>query len=381
MIQPKTPETRVSTVGRVYQEAGLIYIRYHAEIETKPNGQKKIGGSRPCFSKIEKQIKYGTGDGRYYSLLMGREFQPGKFVVLLDFDNKAEGETRNGMELAEILNLDRFDAPKQGTPSGGLHYLFWVDEEQGKHVKSRTGICYNGVQYNMDVKFQNSLCNCAPSKIEGYGEHKWVNPSKLRAIPRLPDDVYHLITSDARAASTVGSASASPRQCPARSPASLPPTTDAVALATEHMQSDIRALCKCLNTGQLDNYQSWVRLGMILKNLGMPVEFWEEVSQRSSKYKVGECRRKWGGFRTGTFRIGSLIVMAKEGNMEAYEQTMPNLHLNTDVFHDDVSYPCVKINTPFLTTKAPDDPPANEDQGKFRELVSKFATNLRQKHL
>jgi hypothetical protein len=302
-------------------------------------------------------------------------------VVLLDFDNKAEGETRNGMELAETLNLERFDAPKQKTPSGGLHYLFWVDEEQGKHVKSRTGICYNGVQYNMDVKFKNSLCNCAPSKIEGYGEYKWVNPSKLRAIPRLPDDVYHLITSDARAASTVGSASASPRQCPVRPPASPPATTAAAAPATEHMQADIRALCECLNMGQLDNYQSWVRLGMILKNLGMPVEFWEEVSQRSSKYKVGECRRKWGGFRTGTFRIGSLIVMAKEGNMEAYEQTMPNLHLNTDVFHDDVSYPCVKINTPFLTTKAPDDPPANEDQGKFREVVSEFANKPEAKTL
>ena len=154
MIQPKTLATRVTTVSRVYQEAGLIYIRYHADIEAKSNGQKKIGGSRPCFSKIEKQIKYGTGDGRYYSLLMGREFQPGKFVVLLDFDNKAEGETRNGMELAETLNLDRFDAPKQKTPSGGLHYLFWVDEKQVKHVKSRTGICYNGVIYNMEVKFR-----------------------------------------------------------------------------------------------------------------------------------------------------------------------------------------------------------------------------------
>ena len=50
---------------------------------------------------------------------MGREIQPGKFVVLLDFDNKVEGETRNGLELAGKLNLDRYKAPKQKTPSGG----------------------------------------------------------------------------------------------------------------------------------------------------------------------------------------------------------------------------------------------------------------------
>ena len=42
--------------AQIYGDAGLIYIRYHAQIETKSNGQKKIGGSRPVFSKITKQI-------------------------------------------------------------------------------------------------------------------------------------------------------------------------------------------------------------------------------------------------------------------------------------------------------------------------------------
>jgi hypothetical protein len=41
---------------QIYGDAGLIYIRYHAQIETKPSGQKKIGGSRPAFSKIKEQI-------------------------------------------------------------------------------------------------------------------------------------------------------------------------------------------------------------------------------------------------------------------------------------------------------------------------------------
>jgi hypothetical protein len=39
---------------QIYGEAGLIYIRYHAQIETKSNGQKKIGGSQPVFSRITK---------------------------------------------------------------------------------------------------------------------------------------------------------------------------------------------------------------------------------------------------------------------------------------------------------------------------------------
>ena len=72
--------------AQIYGDPGLIYIRYHAQIETRPNGHKKIGGSRPAFSKITKQIDYGSKSGDYYSLLMGREFKPGRWSILLDFD-------------------------------------------------------------------------------------------------------------------------------------------------------------------------------------------------------------------------------------------------------------------------------------------------------
>ena len=37
--------------AQIYGDAGLIYIRYDAQIESQPNVQKKIGGSRPAFRK------------------------------------------------------------------------------------------------------------------------------------------------------------------------------------------------------------------------------------------------------------------------------------------------------------------------------------------
>ncbi|MFM7857366.1 MAG: hypothetical protein ACKO96_36970, partial [Flammeovirgaceae bacterium] len=61
-----------------------IFIRYHAQIESKPNGQKKIGGSPPAFSRITEQINYGSNSGDYYSLIVG----PGRWSILLDFDTK-----------------------------------------------------------------------------------------------------------------------------------------------------------------------------------------------------------------------------------------------------------------------------------------------------
>ena len=173
MAYSNTSNTTTSKLSpaKIYGDAGLIYIRYHAQIETKPNGQRKIGGTRPAFSKIKEQINYSSKSGDFYSLLMGREFKPGRWSILLDFDNKSDETSHNGRDLADKLNMDQHNAPKQSTPSGGLHYIFYVDAQQKEHINSRTTITYQGVVYNMDVKFTNGLCNCAPRKIEGYGKY------------------------------------------------------------------------------------------------------------------------------------------------------------------------------------------------------------------
>ena len=148
-----------------YRRTNLKYIRYHATIETKPNGQKKIKGKYPKFTQIEEQPRLGGESGNYYSLLMGREIKLNEYGILLDFDNKEGDNSKNGLSLAKKWKMDQYGAPKQKTPSGGLHYLFTVSGEQANNINSRTGITVNGELYNADVKFKNSLCNCAPTKM------------------------------------------------------------------------------------------------------------------------------------------------------------------------------------------------------------------------
>ncbi|MFM7990089.1 MAG: hypothetical protein ACKPKO_63320, partial [Candidatus Fonsibacter sp.] len=67
--------------------------------------------------------------------------------------------------------------------------------QQKKHITSRTTITYQGVKYNMDVKFENGLCNCAPSKIEGYGSYTWSAGfiDRLKKIPKLPNELFAMI--------------------------------------------------------------------------------------------------------------------------------------------------------------------------------------------
>ncbi|MFM7981304.1 MAG: hypothetical protein ACKPKO_18510, partial [Candidatus Fonsibacter sp.] len=126
---------------------------------------------------------------------MGRAFKPGRWSVLLDLDNKADEASQSGLDLVKQPNMYQYDAPKQKTPSGALHYLFYVDTLQKFSITARTTIPYQGAVYNMDVKFKNGLCNCAPSKIKDYGKYAWTKGSseRLNNIPKLPDKVFDVI--------------------------------------------------------------------------------------------------------------------------------------------------------------------------------------------
>ena len=59
---------------------------------------------------------------------------------------------------------------------------------------------------------------------------------------------------------------------------------------------DIRELLKYIDPASLD-YQEWVNVGMALKQEGLTAADWDQWSQTDTRYKRGECFRKWGSFR------------------------------------------------------------------------------------
>ena len=142
-MQSQSTNQKHSTL---YNGAGLIYIRAPSKVEARTNGQQKIKANPfPNHALIKEQPKYGPNSGDYYDLLMGREFLPGRFALLLDFDNEDDGAV-NGMQLIDKLNMDQYKAPCQKTPSGGKHYLFYVDATQKEQITSKTTIMYQGGQ-------------------------------------------------------------------------------------------------------------------------------------------------------------------------------------------------------------------------------------------
>ena len=57
------------------------------------------------------------------------------------------------------------------------------------------------------------------------------------------------------------------------------------------------------------------------------------------------------------------------------------LHLSNDVFGNGVEYPCIEIDTPFLTSKDPKARDQNESQALFQSAVDDFLTNISKKSL
>jgi hypothetical protein len=69
-----------------------------------------------------------------------------------------------------------------------------------------------------------------------------------------------------------------------------------------------------LGSWRADGYYTWVETGLALSCLGETgLQLWEKFSQRSPKYRPGECEKKWATFKPGDgIGLGSLAHWARE---------------------------------------------------------------------
>jgi len=63
-----------------------------------------------------------------------------------------------------------------------------------------------------------------------------------------------------------------------------------------------------------DDYDIWITVGQSLHQLDESLlAEWDEWSKQSSKYREGECQRRWNSFsREGGRGLGSLIHVAQQ---------------------------------------------------------------------
>lgn len=85
--------------------------------------------------------------------------------------------------------------------------------------------------------------------------------------------------------------------------------------------SDLLELLKYIPPSSLD-YQEWVNVGMALKHEGYSVDVWDSWSQADSRYKKGDCNKKWKTFNENASKIvtgGTIYEMAVQYGYEPKE--------------------------------------------------------------
>lgn len=79
---------------------------------------------------------------------------------------------------------------------------------------------------------------------------------------------------------------------------------------------DLKDLLEYIDPAQL-SYQEWCSVGMALKQEGFMASDWDSWSKADSRYKPGECFRKWGTFRNenggAPVTGGTIVELAKRG--------------------------------------------------------------------
>lgn len=85
-----------------------------------------------------------------------------------------------------------------------------------------------------------------------------------------------------------------------------------------------RALLKILSYKRADNYNEWIQIGWCLSTVSHELlQDWIVFSQKSPKFKPGECEKIWSKAKSG-LTIASLFFWAKHDNPTKYQEVMAN---------------------------------------------------------
>lgn len=116
------------------------------------------------------------------------------------------------------------------------------------------------------------------------------------------------------------------------------------------------------------SYDEWLKVGMALKHEGVDVSVWDQWSRGGSKYKSGECDRKWKSFNRNDVTGGTLVHIASQyGYSPEKDDTVYDIH---NLLLDEVI-----IDPTFISAEKIPPVPVNYDPKG--EMLEYFTTLFR----
>ena len=87
------------------------------------------------------------------------------------------------------------------------------------------------------------------------------------------------------------------------------------------MDNNIQEILDTLTQSRVDDFKTWLEVGMALHASGESCATWENWSRRSSKFKDGECQKRWATFGNYT---GSPITFASVAKLAIEDGYKPS---------------------------------------------------------
>lgn len=220
---------------------------------------------------------------------------PGYHVEALDID------PRNGGQITFDALPPPPDTLCQQTGGGGRHYLFAVPD--GQRIKT--------LGKGIDIKRDGGYIVCEPSLHPSGDRYTWlIEASPFEGSQIAPAPEWMLDTATATVITL--------------------PIAGRGFLSGERVE-DLKCALRYLDP---DDYHRWVAVGQALHSTeaGDPaLQLWLDWSERSDKFKPGECQRKWVGFRPGKgLHVESIFHWAQGAGWVASDNQPVTLTISED---------------------------------------------------
>lgn len=191
---------------------------------------------------------------------------------------------------------------------GGYHFWF-LNDTRTSHFGSQTEAYWNNKKISgLDIRNKGGIAYCCPTRYVNHENtlvrYTWIK-GNLGLCEAMSTDVLEHLHYEETSDDDVFTFTV---------------TQGRETLTITHEEDDMVTVLNNYSQQRVDSYHDWVSVGMALKASGYSCELWDEWSKRSSKYKSGECFKKWASFHTRERPLskGSLYQWLKEDNYEVF---------------------------------------------------------------
>jgi replicative DNA helicase len=199
-------------------------------------------------------------------------------LVVVDADNQQAVDWCLSSGLASPLRV------RSGRSDMAMHFYF---KHPGVEVKSVNSVIHDGV----DIKADPGYVILPPSIHQSGRPYRWINGYAINP-PLFPIDRFKSLLKGPTAPTGIN----------------LSPVDEVSRIA------EVEAALKALSPRRADDYDTWIKVGMALKEFGtVGLRLWAEWSKRSSKYDESAILTKWASFKEqGNLTIGTILAWARE---------------------------------------------------------------------